>query len=135
MKRWYFAAISNFSLETYICTRFGIPNPLQSPDIGQNTNGGISNFLISGQCLINKNFSNSRNSSDIDIKVGPVTKLDKRNEATSKFKKKKKKLKMILCQQIVTSLSFFQFIANLDQSRNRILVCKTYIFIISNLLS
>ena len=91
MKRWYFAAISNFSLETYICTRFGIPNPLQSPDIGQNTNGGISNFLISGQCLINKNFSNSRTSSDIDIKVGPVTKLDKRNEATSKFKKKKKK--------------------------------------------
>ena len=91
MKRWYFAAISNFSLETYICTRFGIPNPLQSPDIGQNTNGGISNFLISGQCLINKNFSNSRNSSDIDIKVGPVTKLDKRNEATSKLKKKKKK--------------------------------------------
>ena len=134
MKRWYFAAISNFSLETYICTRFGIPNPLQSPDIGQNTNGGISNFLISGQFLINKNFSNSRTSSDVDIKVGPVTNLTRETRQCQNLKKKKK-LKMILCQQIVTSLSFFQFIANLDQSRNRILVCKTYIFIISNLLS
>ena len=90
VKRWYFAAISNFSLETYICTRFGIPNPLQSPDIGQNTNGGISNFLISGQFLINKNFSNSRTSSDVDIKVGPVTNLTRETRQRQNLKKKKK---------------------------------------------
>ena len=44
---------------------------------------------------------------------------------------------MMSCQKIVTSLLFFQFMANLKQSGNGILdtVCKTYIFINSNLLS
>ena len=39
------------------------------------------------------------------MKLGPVTKLDKRNKATS---------------QIVTSLLFFQFMAILEESRSRI---------------
>ena len=56
----------------------------QSPDIGQNSDGGISNFWISGQSYIKENCHNSRNSDDIDIKPGPVTKLDKRNKTTSK---------------------------------------------------
>ena len=43
------------------------------------TDGGISNFRISGQSSINKNFHNSRTNQDIDMKIGPVTKLDKRN--------------------------------------------------------
>ena len=43
------------------------------------------------------------------MKLGPVTKLDKRNS------KKSKKLAMTPCREIVTSLSFFQFIANLEQ--------------------
>ena len=39
--------------------------------------------------------------------------------------------------EIVTSLPFFQFMVNLEQSGRRIpdAVCKTYIFINSNLLS
>ena len=49
---------------------------------------GISDFQISGQSLIKKNCDNSRTSDDIDIKLGPVTKLDKRNKTTSKKKKK-----------------------------------------------
>ena len=34
-----------------ICTKFGIPNFPQSPDIEQNLDGGVSYFLISGQFL------------------------------------------------------------------------------------
>ena len=34
---------------------FGIPDSPQCPDIGQNSDGGISNFRISGQSLIKEN--------------------------------------------------------------------------------
>ena len=98
-------------------------NLSQSQDIGQNSDGGISNFRIAGQIpLIDKNCHNFRVSNDIDMKCGPVIKLDKRNTATSK------NLTMVSCGQIVTSLSFFQFMANLEQSRS-CKICKTYIFI------
>ena len=48
------------------------------------------------------------------MKLGPVIKLDKRNKITSK------KLTLTSCRKIVTSLSFFGFLANLEQSRGRI---------------
>ena len=67
------------------------------------------------------------------MKLGAVTKLDNRNKTTSKKKKKKKKLTMTPCPQIVTPLSFFGFMANLDQSRR--IICETFIFINSDLLS
>ena len=45
-------------------------------------------FPISGQSLMKeiyeRNHRNSRISDDIDMKLGPVTKLDKRNKTTSK---------------------------------------------------
>ena len=41
--------------------------PSHSPDLGQKPNGGISDFQISGQCLINENRHNSRASYDIDM--------------------------------------------------------------------
>ena len=56
----------------------------QSFDNGQNSDGVISDFQISGQSFINENCRNSRTSYYIDIKLGLVTKLDKRNTATSK---------------------------------------------------
>ena len=56
-----------------------------SPDIGQNSDGGISDFRISGQSLIKENCRNSRTSDDIDMKLGPVTKLDKIIKPTSKI--------------------------------------------------
>ena len=59
-------------------------NSYQSPDIGQNSDRGISDFWISGQSLLKENCHNSRTSDDIDIKLGPVTKLDKRNKIMSK---------------------------------------------------
>ena len=58
-------------------------NSPQSPDIGQNSDRDISDFQISGQSLIKKNY-NSRTSDDIEVKLGPVTKIDKRNKTASK---------------------------------------------------
>ena len=63
-------------------TKSKIPNLPQSPDIGQNSDRGISDFQISGQSLIRCH--NSRTSHDIGIKLGQVTKPDKRNKTTSK---------------------------------------------------
>ena len=60
--------------------------------------------------FINENCHNSTTSDDIDMKFGPVTKFDKRNMATSK------KLTINLYRQILMSLSFFQLMANLEQS-------------------
>ena len=37
---------------TEICAQYGITNFPQFPDIGQNLDGGISNFRISGQSII-----------------------------------------------------------------------------------
>ena len=44
----------------------------------------MSDFWISSQSLINENRPNSRSSNDIDIKHGPVTKLENRNTGMSK---------------------------------------------------
>ena len=59
------------------------------------------------------------------MKLGPATNHDKRN------KKYQKSFTLRSCQKIVTSLSFFGFLANLEQSGGRILntesgkvVCK-----------
>ena len=64
------------------------------------------------------------------MKLGPVTKLDKRNKATSK------KIKITSCRQIVTPLRFFRqghcYFLGADSVCT---VCKVYIFINSNLLS
>ena len=53
-----------------IRAKFGIPESPQSPDIGQNSDGCISDFRISGQSLIKENYHNSRTSDDIDMKRG-----------------------------------------------------------------
>ena len=62
----------------------GIPYLSQSPDIGENADEGVFDFQISGQSLTKQNCRNSRTSDDIDMKHGPVTKLDKRNKAILK---------------------------------------------------
>ena len=48
------------------------------------------------------------------MKLGPVTKHDIRNKTTSK------KFDVDVLSEIVTSLSFFRFLANLEQSGGRI---------------
>ena len=49
------------------------------------------------------------------MKLEPVTKLDKRET-----KQRQKKLTMMSFQKTVTPLSFFQFMADLEQSGSRI---------------
>ena len=94
--------------------KFGSPYLSQSLDIGQNSDRGISDFPISAQSLIKRNCHNSRTNYDIDMKLGPVIRLDKRNKTTSK------NLTMASCRKFVTSLPLFQLTANLEQSRSRI---------------
>ena len=98
----------------FIHTKFGISNSLQYPDIGQNSDGDISDFRISGQSLTKENCCNSRTSDDMDMKLGPLTKLDKKNKTTPK------NVTMTLCRQIVPQLPFFPFLANLEQCGSRI---------------
>ena len=76
----------------------------QSKDIGQNSDGGTSNFKISGQSLMKGNGHNSRISYCINIKPKPVTNLDKENKTTSK------KIDYDVILEHWTSLSFFHFI-------------------------
>ena len=51
--------------------------------LGKSQVGDFSDFRISGQSFINKNCQNSRNSHGIDMKLGTVTKLDKKYTTTS----------------------------------------------------
>ena len=46
--------------------------------------GSISDFWITGQSLMKENCHNSRYGDNIDMKLIPVTKLDKRNKIPSK---------------------------------------------------
>ena len=85
----------------------------QSPDIGLNSDGGVSNFQTSGQPFIEKNCYNSRTSNDIDVKLGPVTRLEKKEHATSK------KFGDGVILEFVMSLSFFRFTVNLEQFSSR----------------
>ena len=106
-------AFSIFSIQLHfirdIRAKFGVPNSPQSPDIQQNSNGDICHFRIFGQSFIKENCHNSRTGTDIDMKLGPVTKFDKRNT-----------LVMTSCRQVMTSLSIFWLMANLEQSGSQI---------------
>ena len=63
-----------------VSVKFGTPNSSQSPDIEQKSDGDISDFRIYEQSLIKENCHNSKTSDHTDMKLGPVTTLDKRNK-------------------------------------------------------
>ena len=87
-------------------------------------------FRISGQSLAKENCHNSSN--DIDMKLGPVTKIDKK----SKIRPKKfgDDVSSTSCDVFVVFPIYDQFGATRKPDSGRI-VCKTYFFINSNLLS
>ena len=64
-------------------SKCGIPYSPHPSDIGQNSDGGISDFFNSGQSLLKGNCHNSRTSDDIEMKLKLVTKLDKRTKKKS----------------------------------------------------
>ena len=78
-----------------------------------------------------RNCHNFRTNDHIDIKLGPVSKLDKKNKTTSK--KLDNHIMSENCGAIVIFLIYGQFgaIRNLDSGR---IVCNAYIFTNSNLL-
>ena len=104
----------------------------QSSHIGQNSDGGISDFLISGQSLTKENCHNSRTSDDIEMKLSQITKLDKENKTTSR----KFDVDVIseYCDVIVIFQIFSQFGAvRRPDSGHR--VCKSYVLSNSDLAS
>ena len=82
LQPWHFAAFSKILLETFVPNLVFLTLP--SLQILRKTHGAISDFRISGQSLIKRNCLNSWTSDDIDMKLGPVTKLDKKNKTASK---------------------------------------------------
>ena len=109
-----------------------MPNLLLSPEFGQKSDGGISDFPISDQSFINKNCHKSRISHDIDIKFGVVTKLDKRNTSTSK--NIDDDVMLVNCDVIAFFLLYGKFAA-IRKPDSEFRVYKAYILINSNLLS
>ena len=105
----------------------------QSPDIGQNSDGGISDFQISGQSLIKGNCQNSRTSDDIDMKLGPVTKLGKRNKAM--LKKKNENDVMLENCDVIIIFSIYREFGAIGKPDSSNIVCKTFFVINSNLIS
>ena len=91
-----------------ICVKFGILNSLQSPGIGQIQTGvfPVSGFLLNPL------------SQKIDITPEPAMiltcNLDQQLKLKRQTKQSQKKLNMTSCCQFVTSLSFLQFMANLE---------------------
>ena len=74
----------------------------------------------------------SRTSSDIDMKPRPVTKLNKRNTTTSK--KIDDDVMLEYCDVIVI-FTIYSKLGVIWKPDSEGMVCKTYIFINSNLLS
>ena len=89
-------------------------------------------FQISGQSLIKRNCLNSWTSDKIDMKLGPVTKLDKRNKTISK--NFDDDVTSENCDVIAIFPIYGQFGAIWNPDSGRI-VCKIYISTNSNLLS
>ena len=105
--------LSNFSLQTFMSNFVSLTHPrCQILDKTQTDVFTISRFMV--MSLINKNCHNSRRSNDIDMKLEPVDNY--------------------VCQQIVTSPSFFQFTVDIEQSGTWILDSWS-ILLISSLIA
>ena len=121
---------TNYLFITDILAKFCIPNLPQSADIGQTPDRGIFDFQISGQSFINENCDNSITGHDTDIKLGPVTKPNRR------YMPMLKTMTMTLFQEILMSLSLFpiygQFTA-IRKPHSWGMVYKSYIFINNDL--
>ena len=115
-----------------IRAKFGITNLTQSLDIGQNSDGGISDLPISGQSLVNKLCHNSRTSHDTNMKLGTVIKLVKKN--TARLKNFDDDVKSTNCDVIVFFPIYGRFAAIQGPDSGR-MVYKTYVSNDNNLLS
>ena len=90
----------------------------------------ISGFLVNP--LLKENCHKSRTGNDIDMKLGPVTKLDKRNKITSK---KIDSDVMSAISDVIVIFPYYDQFGPTWKPDSGSLVCKTYIFINSKILS
>ena len=119
------------SIQRHLCQIWHLYSS-QSPDIRQNSDGSISDSRISGQSFINENCHNSRTSHDIDIKLGLVPKLDKKNTSTSK---RFDDDVMPANYDVIVFFPIYGQFAAIRKPDSRHRAYKTYIFISSNLVS
>ena len=82
------------------------------PETDQNSERVVSISGFPVKSFINKNCPNSKTSNNIDMKLGPVTKLVK------KIQQRQKSLTMTSCWQMMTSLSLFQVYGQFGVIRN-----------------
>ena len=128
---WHFVAFSNTLLETFVPNLVFPTSPsLQIFGKTQTRVFPNSGFLV--KSLIKENCHNSRTSDDIDMKLGAGTKLYKRNKTTSKRFDDDVMSKNYDITVIFSIYSQFGAIQKPDSGRR---VSKTYVFIVSNLLS
>ena len=103
----------------------------QSP-VGQNSDGGISDFWIYSQPFIKENYHKLRTNDGIDMKLELGIKIDKKNNTTSKTFAENVKLANY---DIFVILSIYDHFGAIGKQNSKRIVCKTYIFINSNFLS
>ena len=115
-----------------IRAKFGNPNLRQSPDVGQNPDEGISDFRIPDQSCKNENYHDYITTHDNDMKVGPVTAIEKKKRGNDK--KVDDDVMLANCDVIVFCPIYGQF-AVIRKPDFGHMVCKTYISINSNCLS
>ena len=111
---------------------FYISNLPQSPDIGQNSDWGISDFRASGQSLIKENFHNSTTSNNIEMKPGSLTTNDKRNRQPLKTNDNNV---VSANRDAIVIFSIYDQFGVIWKPDSGLIVCKIYMFFNSNLLS
>ena len=111
---WLYPRLSNYSLESPVSNLVSLTR--SSPKILdqiQTRAFSMSRFLV--RFLKNKNSSDYRTRNNIDLKLGPLSKLDKRHTMTSK-----KTLKALYWQFMRYS-SIFGYMVDLEKSRSRLM--------------
>ena len=101
----------------------------QSLELGENEDGRIFDFQISGQSLIKANCSNSRNSDAVDLKLGPVTKMKRKTKHHQKYHDGV----MSANSDVIVIFPIFCQFGAIRKPDSGCIVCKTYVFINSNL--
>ena len=91
--------------------------------------GVFPNFGFLIKSLIKENCHNAKTSDDIDMKLGPVTKLYKRNNTSKIFD-----VNLASCD-VITPFSIYVQFGAIQIPDSGCIICKTYIFINTILLS
>ena len=108
------------------------PTFLSLQILGKTQTGVFPILRTSGQSLIKGNCHNYRTSDDIDMKLGPVTKLHKRKKKTSK---KIDSDVMSENYDVIIIFPIYDQFGVIQKPDSGHIICKTYVFINSNLVS